>query len=100
MVPMAVERGLLLIADIAGYTRFMDFHRPDLAHAQDVVARLLEPMIDASPSLQLVEVEGDAAFLYPPSAYPAIPELAAPPPPPSPPPPPPVPPPHTNAPSH
>lgn len=73
---MAVERGLLLIADIAGYTRFMDFHRADLAHAQDVVARLLEAMIDASPALQLVEVEGDAAFLYRPSADAASPELA------------------------
>ena len=61
---MAVQRGLLFIADIAGYTRFMEFHRADLAHAQDVVARLLEAMIDASPTLELVEVEGDAAFLY------------------------------------
>lgn len=73
---MAVERGLLLIADIAGYTRFMEFHRADLAHAQDVVARLLEAMIDASPSLQLVEVEGDAAFLYRPSPDAASAELA------------------------
>src|SRR5260370_14248550 len=54
----------------------MDFHRADLAHAQAVVARLLEAMIDASPSLQLVEVEGDAAFLYRPSADAASPELA------------------------
>lgn len=61
---MAVERGLLLIADIAGYTRFMEFHRTDLAHAQDVVARLLEAVIDAGPALRLVEVEGDAAFMY------------------------------------
>src|SRR5437667_372773 len=61
---MAVQRGLLLIADIAGYTRFMEFHRTDLAHAQDVVARLLEAMIDATSALDLVEVEGDAAFMY------------------------------------
>ena len=31
---MSVQRGLLLIADIAGYTRFMEFHRTDLAHGQ------------------------------------------------------------------
>lgn len=61
---MSVKRGLLLIADIAGYTRFMEFHRSDLAHAQDIVARLLEALIDASPTLELVEVEGDAAFMY------------------------------------
>src|SRR5438093_374612 len=65
---MAVQRGLLLIADIAGYTRFMEFHRADLAHAQDVVARLLEAMIDASSALDLVEVEGDAALMYRPWA--------------------------------
>jgi hypothetical protein len=29
-----------------------------------VVARLLEAMIDAAPNLSLLEVEGDAAFLY------------------------------------
>src|SRR5438309_11118485 len=61
---MAVQRGLLLIADIAGYTRFMEFHRTDLAHAQDVVARLLEAMIDATSALDLVEVEGVAAATY------------------------------------
>src|SRR5215831_790532 len=42
----------------------MRLHRTSLAHAQDVVARLLEAMIDAAPNLSLPEVEGDAAFLY------------------------------------
>jgi class 3 adenylate cyclase len=64
----STTRGLLLIADIAGYTRFMKAHRTSLAHAQDIVARLLEAMIDAVPDLTLVEVEGDAAFLYQPLA--------------------------------
>src|SRR2546427_11133074 len=73
---MPVQRGLLLIADIAGYTRFMEFHRSDLAHAQDIVARLLEAMIDASPTLELVEVEGDAAFMYRPAPGGTGPELA------------------------
>jgi Protein of unknown function (DUF2652) len=57
-------RALLVIADIGGYTPFMRLHRTSLAHAQDVVARLLEAMIDAAPNLSLLEVEGDAAFLY------------------------------------
>lgn len=39
---MAVQRALLIIADISGYTRFMKFPRMSLAHAQDMVARLLE----------------------------------------------------------
>jgi D-serine deaminase-like pyridoxal phosphate-dependent protein len=57
-------RALLVIADIGGYTPFIRLHRTSLAHAQDVVARLLEAMIDAAPRLTLLEVEGDAAFLY------------------------------------
>jgi hypothetical protein len=57
-------QALLVIADIGGYTPFMRLHRTSLAHAQDVVARLLEAIIDAAPNLSLLEVEGDAAFLY------------------------------------
>jgi len=58
------ERALLLIADIGGYTRFMRLHRLSLGHAQENTARLLEAMIDAAPRLELVGLEGDAAFLY------------------------------------
>lgn len=58
------ERALLLIGDIGGYTRFMRLHKLSLAHAQENTAKLLEAMIDAAPRLELVEIEGDAAFLY------------------------------------
>jgi hypothetical protein len=58
------HRALLVIGDIGGYTRFMRLHRLSLAHAQENTARLLEAMIDAVPRLELVEIEGDAAFLY------------------------------------
>jgi hypothetical protein len=61
---MPGERALLLLADIAGYTRFMRLHRMNLAHSQDITRRLLESMVDAVPSLTLSEVEGDALFLY------------------------------------
>lgn len=61
---MSGERALLLLADIAGYTRFMRLHRMNLAHSQDITRRLLESMADAVPSLTLAEVEGDALFLY------------------------------------
>jgi len=61
----------MLIADIAGYTRFMNLHRVSLAHAQDIVARLLEAVIDAAhPVLKLAKIEGDAAFFYAPAAEP------------------------------
>lgn len=61
---MAEVRGLLLIADIGGYTEFMSTHRMSLAHAQVNTSRLLERVIDAVPGLELIEIEGDAAFLY------------------------------------
>ena len=63
---MSVHRALLLLGDIVGYTTFMRFHRINLAHSQDITARLLESMVDAVPSLRLVEIEGDAVFLYAP----------------------------------
>ena len=62
---MAVERAVLLIADIGGYTRFMKVHRINLSHAQYVVAQLLEAVIDAAePRFKLAKLEGDAAFFY------------------------------------
>ena len=62
---MAVERAVLLIADIGGYTRFMKVHRVNLSHAQYVVAQLLEAVIDAAePRFKLAKLEGDAAFFY------------------------------------
>jgi hypothetical protein len=60
---MATGRSLLLIADIGGYTEYMRFHRMSLAHAEVNTARLLEKMIDAVPDFDLIEIEGDAAFL-------------------------------------
>lgn len=61
---MSSGRGLLLIADIGGYTEYMSTHRMSLAHAEVNTARLLETVIDAAPGLELIEIEGDAAFLY------------------------------------
>jgi hypothetical protein len=60
---MGSERALLLIADIGGYTEYMSSHRMSLAHAEVNTARLLEKVIDAAPDYELIEIEGDAAFL-------------------------------------
>ena len=56
-------RQLLLIADIGGYTDYMRTHRMSLAHAEVNTTRLLEKVIDAVPDFELIEIEGDAAFL-------------------------------------
>src|SRR5439155_26352910 len=60
---MAESRALLWIADIGGYTKYMTLHRLVLGHAQANIVRLLEAVIDAAPGLELIEIEGDAAFL-------------------------------------
>jgi Protein of unknown function (DUF2652) len=60
---MASEHSLLLIADIGGYTTYMGSHRMSLAHAEVNTARLLEKVINAAPGFDLIEIEGDAAFL-------------------------------------
>jgi hypothetical protein len=59
---MTETRALLLIADIGGYTNYIGLHRVGLAHAQANIGRLLEAVIDAAPGLELIEIEGDAAF--------------------------------------
>jgi Protein of unknown function (DUF2652) len=60
---MTSARTLLLIADIGGYTDYMRTHRMSLAHAEVSTARLLEKVVDAAPDFELIEIEGDAAFL-------------------------------------
>jgi len=60
---VTTERATLLIADIGGYTDYMGSHRMTLAHAEVNTARMLDRMVDAAPGFELVEIEGDAAFL-------------------------------------
>ena len=60
---MATRRALLLIADIGGYTEYMQFHRSVLGHAEAATSRMLEKVVDAARDFDLIEIEGDAAFL-------------------------------------
>lgn len=60
---MESGRALLLIADIGGYTEYMGSHRMSLAHAEAAATRLLDKVIDAARDFDLIEIEGDAAFL-------------------------------------
>jgi hypothetical protein len=64
---MAIRRAVLLIADIGGYTHYMNWNRLHLAHAQQAVAALLESVIDAGKGLKLAKLEGDAAFFWAPN---------------------------------
>ncbi|HUP17135.1 MAG TPA: DUF2652 domain-containing protein [Acidimicrobiia bacterium] len=59
------ETGCLLIADITGYTSYLQ--RSELEHAQDVLADLLETLVvTLQPVFTLSKLEGDAAFAYAP----------------------------------
>jgi hypothetical protein len=60
---METRRALLLIADIGGYTEYMQSHRTILGHAEAATRRLLEKVVDAARDFDLIEIEGDAAFL-------------------------------------
>ncbi len=60
---MSTRRALLLIADIGGYTEYMQFHRSILGHAEAATTRMLEKVVDAAHGFDLIEIEGDAAFL-------------------------------------
>ena len=60
---METDRALLLIADIGGYTEYMRGHRTILGHAEAATRRMLEKVVDAARGFDLIEIEGDAAFL-------------------------------------
>jgi hypothetical protein len=60
---MTTRRALLLIADIGGYTQYMQYHRSILGHAEAATRRMLDSVVDAARDFDLIEIEGDAAFL-------------------------------------
>lgn len=60
---MATRRALLLIADIGGYTEYMQYHRSILGHAEAATNRMLDKVVCAAQGFDLIEIEGDAAFL-------------------------------------
>jgi hypothetical protein len=60
---MSTRRVVMLIADIGGYTDYMQFHRSVLGHAEAATTRMLDKVVDAARGFDLVEIEGDAAFL-------------------------------------
>lgn len=59
------RRVVIVIVDISGYTRFMVAHRKALSHGQIIVANLLRAITsEMRPPLELVRLEGDAAFMF------------------------------------
>ena len=60
---MSTRRVVMLIADIGGYTDYMQFHRSFLGHAEAATKRMLDKVVRAARGFDLIEIEGDAAFL-------------------------------------
>ncbi|MFP3881279.1 MAG: DUF2652 domain-containing protein [Actinomycetota bacterium] len=56
-------RGYILIADITGYTSYLN--ESELDHARETLSNLLELLIDnTKPPLVISRLEGDAVFSY------------------------------------
>ena len=60
----AIERGLLLIADVSGYTRYLG--GVELDHAQDILADLLGAVVANTSVMRTAKLEGDAVFCHAP----------------------------------
>ena len=59
------QHGYLILADISGYTSYLA--GVELAHAQEILAELLELIIKRfAPPLTIAKLEGDAVFAYAP----------------------------------
>ncbi|NUO82566.1 DUF2652 domain-containing protein [candidate division KSB1 bacterium] len=62
-----IQRGYFVLADISGYTSFMASN--ELDHVQGILNNILTLIIrHMTPTLTLIEVEGDAVFLYTPQS--------------------------------
>jgi hypothetical protein len=62
-----MQQGYLIIADISGYTAYLT--GTELEHAQDVLGKLIQSILDAfQPPVRLVELEGDAVYVYLPAS--------------------------------
>ena len=60
--------GILLLADISGYTKFLT--RTAIEHATWIVTNLFSSMLDVKlKELEVLEIEGDAIFCWLPSDF-------------------------------
>ncbi len=63
LVTSAVQHAFFLLADVSGYTSFIENN--ELEHAQEVMGNLLNLLVgELTPTANLVEIEGDAVFVY------------------------------------
>lgn len=64
---MEIKHIALVLVDISGYTRFLEWNKNTLLHAEMIITELLEAVISkAEYPLKLNKLEGDAALLFTP----------------------------------
>lgn len=64
-MPSKVNKGYMLLADISGYTSFME--STEIEHSANILNNLIQLIIEQlSPVMTIAEVEGDAVFAYAP----------------------------------
>ncbi len=62
-----MQHGLLVLADISGFTSFVA--QTELEHSHDILSELLELLVSRlTPTFNLVEIEGDAVYVTAPEA--------------------------------
>lgn len=59
----AINASLIFIPDISGFTKFI--HETEIAHSREIIAKLLEVILEANEiGLSVSEIEGDAVLFY------------------------------------
>jgi class 3 adenylate cyclase len=62
---MEIKQVALVIADISGYTQFIQANKTSILHAEEIISQLLEVVIEkATYPLVLNKLEGDAVLMY------------------------------------
>lgn len=58
-----IQHGYIILADISGFTSFME--ETEITHSSSILSNIIELIIkQLTPTLNLAEVEGDAVFAY------------------------------------
>ena len=62
-MPAIPESGLLLVADLSGYTAYLT--GAEIEHAPEIATDLLETIVERlEPPFRLAKFEGDAVFVF------------------------------------
>jgi len=60
-----IQKAVLIIADISGYTEFMVASNLEISHSQHIISELIHAIIkQVEIPLEVSKLEGDAVFLY------------------------------------